>query len=97
MKIKINEDFINIELLEAQKLNNKGDVALIRVEQLYPTPVDQMEAVYKKYKNFLWTSPQNKGETYWKKIPLNPPINADLLSDPNTQDVFQKFPLQYPS
>ncbi len=57
---------IYYELLEAQKLSAKGDVALVRVEQLYPTPVDQMEAVYKKYKNAqdaVWVQeePENMG------------------------------------
>ena len=57
---------IYYDLLETQKANQKGDVALVRVEQLYPTPVDQMEAVYKKYKNAkdtVWVQeePENMG------------------------------------
>ena len=57
---------IYYELLEAQKLSAKGDVALVRIEQLYPTPVDQMEAVYRKYKNAqdaVWVQeePENMG------------------------------------
>lgn len=57
---------IYYEMLETQKANTKGDVALVRVEQLYPTPVDQMEAVYKKYKNAkdaVWVQeePENMG------------------------------------
>jgi 2-oxoglutarate dehydrogenase E1 component len=57
---------IYYEMLETQKTNTKGDVALVRVEQLYPTPVDQMEAVYKRYKNAVdavWVQeePENMG------------------------------------
>ena len=57
---------IYYDLLETQKTNEKGDVALVRVEQLYPTPVDQMEAVYKRYKNAkdaVWVQeePENMG------------------------------------
>lgn len=57
---------IYYDLLETQKANAKGDVALVRVEQLYPTPVDQMEAVVKKYKNtqdVVWVQeePENMG------------------------------------
>ncbi|KQB99943.1 2-oxoglutarate dehydrogenase E1 component [Pedobacter sp. Hv1] len=57
---------IYYDLLETQKANEKGDVALVRVEQLYPTPVDQMEAVYKRYKNAkdaVWVQeePENMG------------------------------------
>jgi 2-oxoglutarate dehydrogenase E1 component len=57
---------IYYDLLEAQKANQKGDVAIVRVEQLYPTPVTQMEAVYKRYKNAaqaVWVQeePENMG------------------------------------
>ncbi|TKB99608.1 2-oxoglutarate dehydrogenase E1 component [Pedobacter cryotolerans] len=57
---------IYYEMLETQKNNAKGDVALVRVEQLYPTPVEQMEAVYNKYKNAkdaVWVQeePENMG------------------------------------
>ncbi len=57
---------IYYDLLETQKSNQKGDVALVRVEQLYPTPIDQMEAVYKRYKNAkdaIWVQeePENMG------------------------------------
>lgn len=57
---------IYYDLLETQKANEKGDVALVRLEQLYPTPVDQMEAVYKRYKNAtdaVWVQeePENMG------------------------------------
>ncbi|MDQ8054382.1 MAG: 2-oxoglutarate dehydrogenase E1 component [Pedobacter sp.] len=57
---------IYYDLLETQKSNGKGDVALVRLEQLYPTPVDQMEAVVKKYKNVqdvVWVQeePENMG------------------------------------
>ena len=57
---------IYYDLLETQKASEKGEVALVRVEQLYPTPVNQMEAVYKRYKNAeeaVWVQeePENMG------------------------------------
>jgi 2-oxoglutarate dehydrogenase E1 component len=57
---------IYYDLLETQKANQKGDVALVRVEQLYPTPVAQMEEVLKRYKNAkdsVWVQeePENMG------------------------------------
>lgn len=57
---------IYYDLLETQKANEKGDVALVRIEQLYPTPVEQMEAVYGRYKNAkeaVWVQeePENMG------------------------------------
>ncbi|RZK84438.1 MAG: 2-oxoglutarate dehydrogenase E1 component, partial [Pedobacter sp.] len=57
---------IYYDLLESQKKNNSKDVAVVRVEQLYPTPVDQMEAIVAKYKNVedvVWVQeePENQG------------------------------------
>lgn len=57
---------IYYDLLDAQKTNNNKEVAIVRVEQLYPTPLEQMEAVYNRYKNadeVLWVQeePENQG------------------------------------
>lgn len=57
---------IYYELLEKQEKDQIKDVAVVRVEQLYPTPLSQMEAVYKKYKNAteaVWVQeePENMG------------------------------------
>ncbi len=57
---------IYYDLLEAQKSDKKDNVAIVRLEQLYPTPIDQMESVYKKYKNadqLYWVQeePENMG------------------------------------
>jgi 2-oxoglutarate dehydrogenase E1 component len=57
---------IYYELLEKQQKEQIKDVAIVRVEQLYPTPLEQMEAVYRKYKNAkeaLWVQeePENMG------------------------------------
>ncbi|WEK18809.1 MAG: 2-oxoglutarate dehydrogenase E1 component [Candidatus Pedobacter colombiensis] len=57
---------IYYELLEKQQKDQIKDVAVVRVEQLYPTPLAQMEAVYGKYKNAkeaVWVQeePENMG------------------------------------
>lgn len=57
---------IYYELLEKQQKDQTKDVAIVRLEQLYPTPLAQMEAVYKKYKNAteaVWVQeePENMG------------------------------------
>ncbi|RZK83720.1 MAG: 2-oxoglutarate dehydrogenase E1 component, partial [Pedobacter sp.] len=57
---------IYYELLEKQQADKVKHVAVVRVEQLYPTPVDQMEAITKKYKNadeIFWVQeePENMG------------------------------------
>ncbi len=57
---------IYYDLLEAQIANKTKDVAIVRVEQLYPTPVSQMEAVLQRYKNateiqWVQEEPENQG------------------------------------
>jgi 2-oxoglutarate dehydrogenase E1 component len=57
---------IYYDLLEQQTTENINNVAIVRVEQLYPTPITQMEAIQKKYKNakeLLWVQeePENQG------------------------------------
>jgi len=57
---------IYYELLEKQQKDQIKHVAVVRIEQLYPTPLAQMEAVYRKYKNAeeaLWVQeePENMG------------------------------------
>jgi 2-oxoglutarate dehydrogenase E1 component len=53
------------DLLLKQKAENIKDVALVRVEQLYPFPVQQVEAIQKKYgiASYHWVQeePQNNG------------------------------------
>ena len=53
------------DLLLKQKADNRSDVALVRVEQLYPFPVKQVEAIQKKYAKatYHWVQeePQNNG------------------------------------
>ncbi|MEX0813063.1 MAG: 2-oxoglutarate dehydrogenase E1 component [Chitinophagales bacterium] len=56
---------IYYELLEKQEEDKRKDIAIVRLEQLYPLPYKQMDALIKKYKKakFLWVQeePSNKG------------------------------------
>jgi 2-oxoglutarate dehydrogenase E1 component len=57
---------IYYDLLEKQQTDKRTDVAIVRLEQLYPTPLEQMDAVktkYKKAKKFIWVQeePENMG------------------------------------
>ncbi|WP_276364530.1 2-oxoglutarate dehydrogenase E1 component [Daejeonella sp. H1SJ63] len=57
---------IYYDLLEKQRVDKRKDVAIVRLEQLYPLPYDQIEAVQKKYskaKEFFWVQeePENMG------------------------------------
>jgi 2-oxoglutarate dehydrogenase E1 component len=54
------------DLLEKQQTDKRKDVAVVRLEQLYPMPYDQLEAIKSKYKKateFVWVQeePENMG------------------------------------
>jgi 2-oxoglutarate dehydrogenase E1 component len=54
------------DLLEVREELKRDDVALVRIEQLFPLPADKMRAVIKKYKNaddIVWAQeePRNMG------------------------------------
>ncbi|GAB3932561.1 2-oxoglutarate dehydrogenase E1 component [Mucilaginibacter myungsuensis] len=54
------------ELLDKQQADKRKDVAIVRVEQLYPTPVIAMQKMKSKYSNatdFIWVQeePENMG------------------------------------
>lgn len=54
------------DLLEKQQATERKDVAIVRVEQLYPTPMDKLRTIKNKYKNaedFFWVQeePENMG------------------------------------
>lgn len=57
---------IYYDLLEKQQADKRSDVAIVRVEQLYPSPLAQLEAIKAKYKHAtecLWVQeePENMG------------------------------------
>lgn len=45
---------IYFDLVERQQKDKRKDIALIRVEQLYPLPAKQLEALYGKYAKATW-------------------------------------------
>jgi 2-oxoglutarate dehydrogenase E1 component len=45
---------VYFDLLERQQKDGRTDVAIIRLEQLYPLPYTQLEALNKKYSKALW-------------------------------------------
>jgi 2-oxoglutarate dehydrogenase E1 component len=60
---------VYFDLLKARRKDGLRDVALVRVEQLYPFPSDEYEAVLKRYSNareIVWCQeePQNQGAWY---------------------------------
>jgi 2-oxoglutarate dehydrogenase E1 component len=60
---------VYFDLLKARRKDNLRDVALVRIEQLYPFPSEEYEAVLRKYANaqeLVWCQeePQNQGAWY---------------------------------
>ena len=68
------------DLLERQETDKESGVAVVRVEQLYPFPQKQLDAVIAKYKNatelvWLQEEPENMGA--WSYL-LRTWVNAEL-------------------
>ncbi|MBK7434099.1 MAG: 2-oxoglutarate dehydrogenase E1 component [Chitinophagaceae bacterium] len=54
---------IYFDLAERRQKENRNDVAIIRLEQIYPLPQKQLDELYKKYSKAIW---------YWvQEEPLN--------------------------
>ncbi len=77
---------IYYDLLQKQQVDKRVDVAIVRVEQLYPTPVQQLEVIkakYKKAKEFIWVQeePENMGAwPYMLRKFRNSDLNLDIIS-----------------
>lgn len=59
---------IYYDLLEKQESDKRKDVAIVRIEQLYPAPVEQLKAIRKKYskaKEFIWVQEENENMGAW--------------------------------
>jgi len=66
---------IYYDLLKQKNQLNAKDIALVRVEQIYPLPVDEINSIVGKYKNavqLLWVQeePMNMGAWYFIKNEL---------------------------
>lgn len=74
---------IYFELLERKAAGGHDDVAIVRLEQIYPLPLKQLNALYKKYNNATWfwvqEEPMNMGAATFLKMNLNN-INFGVIS-----------------
>lgn len=70
------------DLIEARQVNDIDDTAIVRIEQLYPFPIDEYAAVLDAWPNandIVWCQeePQNQGAWYQIKHRLQEPMNED--------------------
>ena len=59
---------IYYELLDRQQAEKRTDIAIVRIEQLYPSPVEQLQAIHKKYSKateFIWVQEENENMGAW--------------------------------
>ncbi|TAH07249.1 MAG: 2-oxoglutarate dehydrogenase E1 component [Sphingobacteriia bacterium] len=74
---------IYYELAEKQAKENRTDIAIIRLEQIYPLPLKQLEALYKKYNKATWfwvqEEPLNMGAAGFLQMNLKA-INFGVIS-----------------
>ena len=76
---------VYFDLLEQRRNNEQDDVAIVRIEQLYPFPMDEVQAAIAQYTNvedFVWCQeePQNQGAWYCSQHNFRAaiPAGADL-------------------
>jgi 2-oxoglutarate dehydrogenase E1 component len=59
---------VYFDLLEARRANRIGDVAIVRIEQLYPFPVEEMDAILARYPNatdVVWVQEEPRNQGAW--------------------------------
>ena len=59
---------IYYDLLEKQEADQRKDIAIVRLEQLFPVPTEQLKAIRKKYnkaKEFVWVQEENENMGAW--------------------------------
>lgn len=74
---------IYFELAEKQAKEHRQDIAIVRLEQIYPLAQDQLSALHKKYSKATWfwvqEEPQNMGAASFLKMNLHT-INFGVIS-----------------
>ena len=82
-KVLLCSGKVYFDLLERKQKDNRNDVAVIRLEQIYPLPQNQLDALYKKYSKAIWywvqEEPQNMGAATFLRMNLKN-INFYIIS-----------------
>jgi len=82
-KVLLCSGKVYFDLAERQQKENRKDVAVIRLEQIYPLPTKQLEALYRKYSKATWfwvqEEPMNMGAAGFLQMNLKG-INYGVIS-----------------
>jgi 2-oxoglutarate dehydrogenase E1 component len=82
-KVLLCSGKIYFDLNEKRETETRKDIAIIRLEQLYPLPFDQLNDLYKKYNKAIWfwvqEEPLNMGAASFLKMNLTT-INFGIIS-----------------
>ncbi len=74
---------IYFDLAERKAKENRTDIAIVRVEQIYPTPEKQLKGLHEKYSKAIWfwvqEEPLNMGAASFLKMNLHS-INFGIIS-----------------
>lgn len=69
-KVVLCSGKVYYDLLERKEKDKRKDVAIIRIEQLQPFPVTQVNALLNKYKNaeYIWLQEEPENMGYWSFV-----------------------------
>lgn len=86
-KVLLCSGKLYFELEGKKKDDERKDVAVIRMEQIYPLPVTQLDKLYQKYGKAIWywiqEEPLNMGAAYFLRMNLSS-INFAIISRPSS-------------
>jgi len=73
---------VYFDLLEARQVNDLEHIAIVRIEQLYPFPIDEYARIIDSYshvRDIVWCQeePQNQGAWYQIRHRLQEPLNEE--------------------
>lgn len=73
---------VYFDLLEEQKKKKAKDIAIVRVEQIYPWPQKQIDAILKKYDNpkLVWVQEEPKNMGAWSFINMRIDMDFEVIS-----------------
>lgn len=82
-KVLLCSGKVYFDLAEKQAKDNRKDVAIVRLEQLYPLPMNQLLALYEKYNQAMWfwvqEEPLNMGAASFLQMNMKG-INYGIIS-----------------